>query len=460
MTRKVEPTVTVLTLSSILASARWLGLAEFVSRTAALLTGLLIARHLAPAEYGLLASATVAGGLVASLCDLGLNKIVLREVPRDPENPGTLVVHAAAARTIASIPTVAISVSVGQLLFPEVGWIALLVAVAYSCISSIDDLIHHALLGAGKPRATAISRGLSRSAGLLLISLAIASGATWSALLLTHLLVSLLSVATTSFVFVHTCSSLPIHHLSRLGLGRLVRKGLPVWLSSILVTLYFRGDVLLLEKLRGPHEAGPYAVVEGLVLSASTLAYVLNTVILPRLAEGRARQISLAGGEERYLLLLTSMTTAASVIICLGAPWLVVVLLGPQYDSAVSSLQVLSWWLPISAVTGFLGAVSIAEQQETCMLKAAVANAAANIAANLVLITLLGATGAAAAFLVGEVTGAAVYCLQLRRIQARPESIAQAGVVMLAGVFLSFLLLPATADWTSGLGHGLRRSLR
>ncbi|MBI4492426.1 MAG: flippase [Chloroflexi bacterium] len=203
-----------------------------------------------------------------------------------------------------------------------------------------------------------------------------------------------------------------------LTLGRrLLGPAFPLMVSSLLNSLFFRLDALLLNPLAGPLAVGYYSsaykVIDGLLVVSSSFTLALFPV-LSRLAHGPSERLRDAYWLGLKTLLLVSVPMAMGVTL-LAEP-LMELFAGPSYlPHAALALQVLVWFLPLSFANGLTQYVLIAlDRQRVLTLSFALATAF-NVAANLYLIPRYSYLGAAIATILSEVVLLGPFWLALLR---------------------------------------------
>jgi O-antigen/teichoic acid export membrane protein len=174
----------------------------------------------------------------------------------------------------------------------------------------------------------------------------------------------------------------------------------PLIISGIMVALYMKIDVIMLQNIAGVKEAGAYATVASLSEAWNFVPVVIVTSLFPAILNARRDE------PERYnkriqdlydLMVYLSVPVAA--IITFASP-LIYKLYKPEYAYAAPVLSVHIW----SGVFVFLGAASgqylIAENLNKLTFIRTGFGAIVNIVLNLILIPKMGMMGAAIATLV------------------------------------------------------------
>lgn len=181
----------------------------------------------------------------------------------------------------------------------------------------------------------------------------------------------------------------------------------PLLFAGIAVALYTRIDQVVLMHYHGPRETGLYAAATRL----SELLYVVPTIIattlFPRLQrlqiEAPGRHLDAMG---RIMTVLASVLMLFSLIVVAFASPLVSLIYGPSYANAAVVLAV-HIWTSVFVCLGVLGNqwyLSHGLQHKTLLFT--ILGAATSFAANVLLVPVWGALGAAIASLTAQIVSA------------------------------------------------------
>jgi PST family polysaccharide transporter len=180
----------------------------------------------------------------------------------------------------------------------------------------------------------------------------------------------------------------------------LIRRGLPLMISSFAIMIYMRSDQVMLEWLKGSSEVGQYTVAVRVAESIYFLPVILSQTFMPRLgAESNsklAKPLSKASFRQLYRLswLLGIIIVAVSLFLL---PPFIFIVFGEQYIASGQALQFL-------APAGFAVATGCASEAwlningyVDHIAKRSIIGAASNILLNIALIPSYGIFGAATA---------------------------------------------------------------
>lgn len=180
------------------------------------------------------------------------------------------------------------------------------------------------------------------------------------------------------------------------------------WLvvSGIAEVINQKIDILMLERLRGAHEAGIYAAAAKISEAWYAVPFLLVTAAFPSIAraqdEGRLTQRDW----QRLLDAMFVLTLIMSVVIQLLAQPIVHLLFGEQFEMSASVLAIHVWAGLFVGMRAVLSRWIITEDVLWLSTWMACAGAFVNVALNVVLIPTHGAQGAAIATTVSYATAA------------------------------------------------------
>lgn len=392
---------------TIAKNAAWLMLATAGQKLVAFVSFFVVARLNGADVTGRYFYAVAITSVFVILTDLGLTPVVIREMAADEKRGMAVLAKAVRAKTFL-IPLAIFATGLYALLSVLASGVQavfaplnqeIFIAVAIACGVMSADAV--SLLAYGALRGL---RKLSFEAvGMFVSQIVTAVGAISVSLLLPHnvyaLIVALL------------CGSLwnvgwSTWQLRRLDLSldtpivvpwrELMRLALPFALAGIFVKVYSYVDTLMLKEFRTTLEIGQYAVAYKITYAFQFLPLTFVAALYPGLSSAHAAKDHDALRRVFQGSLRLMMLTSIPVAVCLAVfsrwvPWLY----GPSFVGSVKPLSILSWVLiPIFLdfpIGSLLNATRRAGWKTFSMGVAMVVNAVANLC----LVPVLGAVGAA-----------------------------------------------------------------
>ncbi len=209
---------------------------------------------------------------------------------------------------------------------------------------------------------------------------------------------------------------------------KLLQASWPLIISGIMVALYVRIDMVMVQHISGVKEAGAYAMVASFSEAWNFIPAVIVTSLFPAILNAKRDDEARYKKRMQHLYdLMVYLSLPTAVVITFASP-LIFKLLTPEYAYAAPTLSVHIW----SGVFVFLGAAStqnlIAENFNKITFLRTGFGAIVNIILNLILIPHMGMMGAAIATLVA-------YACSVFFITFIPKVSGQ-GIMMLKALFL------------------------
>lgn len=377
---------------------------RFATLTTGLLSGLIVARHLGPADFGQLGFATALLHLVVSIATAGFQANVVQTIVRRPEQRASIVGGVALIRLAGAGGTLVLLLVLAPLLSDSTMQARLIAIVAVASLSWVADASRMAFQAAQQvgwmtaSRITAVTLGLSARIGLVVADAPLELFAVVIAaeLLLDGALVTL---------FYRRTTAPPRWTLDVSVAKQLVRAERMLIVAGIASVINLRIDQAMLGIMRPSQDVAIYAVAARL----SEVWYLVPTAVMtaafPALLRLRSSDPSAAVRSFQHLydgLVWAGITTA--VVITVFSDEIIDLLYGSAYVEAalVLSIHVLTApWLFMSIV---FSRWIVAEGAFSQSLTRNIAGAAINVAANVILIPSYGARGAAVATLISYVT--------------------------------------------------------
>ena len=188
---------------------------------------------------------------------------------------------------------------------------------------------------------------------------------------------------------------------------KLVSLSWPLIISGIMVSLYMRIDLIMVQNIRGIKEAGAYATVAQFSEAWNFLPAVIVTSLFPAILNARRDDPARYQKRVQNLYdLMVYISLPVAIFITFASPYLYKYFLTPEFAYAAPVLSVHIW----SGIFVFLGAANgqilITENFNKLTFMRTGAGAIVNIVLNLLLIPKMGMMGAAIATLVAYASSA------------------------------------------------------
>ena len=423
---------------------------------------LIMFRILRAEGVGAYTFAGVLVGYLDILVGFGLGTLITREVARDPTAAGRYLGNTLALRLLlwlasGGLLAVLVGPGAGPLgITPPIAltigllWLALLPAIlsgALSALFAAHERMEH-------PAAVTILTTLLKvSFGIL----ALAAGWGYVGLAAVAVVTNVLTAVVLLGLCVRTIGWPGLAVDWRFGRS-MAGVSLPLMVNSLLNTLFFRIDALLLKPLAGDVALGWYSTaykfVDGLQIIPSSFVLALFPLLSRHAAGDRRRLARTCAAALKTLLALALPISVGTTLL---AEPIILLFAGPSYlPESARALQVLIWFLPISFVNGLLQYVLIAVDRQRWITLSFLIGATFNLAANLLLIPAYGYLAASWVTVASELVLLAPFWRVIRRelppidllgLAWRPTlaALLMAGPVWLVNEWSALLALPAGA---------------
>jgi O-antigen/teichoic acid export membrane protein len=414
--------------------------AAFGARTVGgLVATILVARTLGPHDYGRFQFALALTLLLSFVVMLGLPKLLVRELARDPD---ATLPRVDSALFICLVAGGAIG---GPLL--GIGWLAgadtsLLVMAGLTMISDSMARIVMAIFWAfERMRYEAVTVGIQESAFVALTLLALALGGRVEGVMLAYLTSRVVGFVV-AWVIAATKFSCPTRPRRHAGVVRpMLKATMPFAIDDGLSVAYVRIDAVLLGIFKGPTAVGLYQSATNLVLYLNVLPRMLNMSMYPQMSRAWPdHPWELRRLRDESIRLLGAVAIPITVGSFLLAPQIFGVLYGPKFEPAVRYYQLLVLVIPLRMLGNTLGtAITSVDRQGQRAFIVGVA-AALNVGLNLILIPIWSIMGAVVATLVTESWVFLAYAVLLRRLLGPSRLLSALAAPILACVPLALVV--------------------
>ncbi len=422
----------------ILLNASLLALGRFVNAGLSVFAIGLTTRYLGVDDYGTLITAIAFVTIFGSLTDLGLWTIGSREIAKRPDEEERLVGVLFATGLVLSLATmlaayVAMLFVYGDALQREAITLLLLqlplaapaaaagayfVARQQAYVGMAASTLGAVVMVGGILLATQLDLGFAAVAGAYL-----ANGVVFG------LAMVVLSIGRVRLW--------PVFDLALAG--QLLRWALPLGAGILTTSLYAKLDLLILSWLSSKPEVAFYGLAFKVVETLVVLPTYVTITLLPefsRLTENRDRLDEIM---QKAFTVMAVAVVPLVVLILSMAPEISFVLGGPGFSGAATVLRILILGVAIIFFVSVLSQALVALNRQGALLRIALIGLLVNAVLNVLLISPLGADGAALAFLVTELVSLGLM-VRLYRQEAsapriyRPLALAFAGGAMAAVV--------------------------
>ena len=447
-------------LSTVQRVARNTGIiiaGDVIFRLISLVVTIYLARYLGPVGFGKYNFVFAYLVFFSIITDLGLQRILVREISRNPLGAPKLIGNACVMKLILSVfATVLAIIVISFMSYPTDTTTYVYIAAFSIFFSSFTD--HYATIFKANLRMDyhTIAKLTFKvlSAGLIFWIIFVLHGT------LTQIILAL--------VFSEGIKTLINYSFSRKFVRPqfnidfklwkyLLKECLPVALSSVIFVIYHRIDVVMLSIMQGDVPVGIYSAAYKLSEPLSLIPFALMTSIFPVMSasfkRSKERLISIYRLTIRYLLIISLPISIGTAIL---ADKIIVVIYGMEFAGSATALQILIWVLVFTSTNSVLLDILVAIDKQKLHTLSIALCAVVNITLNFILIPTLSYNGAAIATVATNIVlyiasfffvSKHLIVLPIHKILIKPliSSVIMAGFVYYITDLNIFLLVPLAA---------------
>jgi O-antigen/teichoic acid export membrane protein len=407
----------------------------------------LMLRVLGVNNVGEYTTAVILVGYFEIFTNFGLSGLIIREVARDRDETSRYLANAVALRLALCLVAVPVAVAVfwfGRAWFQlgtpgVVAFMLLAVALIPSNVTGALSALFNGWERNDVPAIITVVTTLARVTlgGIALLSGTGIVGLAAVALGLNLGLIVVFAVSARRILKVRPIRPVPT------DFPAMIAESYPLFLNVVLVTIFFKIDVVLLEMLKGSQTVGYYVTaykwVDGFLIVPSTFTFAVFPA-LSRFAEQHSEGLRTAYEASIRVLVCLALPLAIGVVFLSGD---LILLLGGRsyYPQSAEALTILIWFLPFSFVNGLTQYALIAVHRQRFITVAFVIAASFNIVANLLFIPTYGLYAASVVTVFSEIVLLVPFLIAVRQSIGWPNWARAAGKPLVAGGLMFLVAL-------------------
>lgn len=388
----------------VVSNAKWMIAEQAVQMLVSLIIGMITARYLGPANYGVINYCVAYVSFFTAIAGLGIEAIVVKELVAHLDREGEIVGSSIFLRTgagllsIISIMLILFFVDEGNTLILRVGFLQSMVLV-FRAFEIFDFWFQSKLQSKYSSILKSISYVL---VALYKVYILIAGKSVEWFAFSTSLDFLIIAILLTGAYFKHGGVKLSVSRdVSRL----LISQGYHFMISNLIITVYAQMDKIMIKHYMSEADVGLYSAA----IMICTYWHLVPTAIInsvrPVIMELKA-----SGNEEQYkrrlqqlYTLLTWLGFGVSTVVSLLAKWIMLIAYGETYVSASGALIIAIWYTTFSTLGVARGNWLVCEDKNKYAKWFVLFGAITNVILNAVLIPIMGIEGAAVATLITQI---------------------------------------------------------
>lgn len=403
--------------SKVTINAGWLIAGRIYHMLLTFFIGLLTARYLGPANYGLINYAAAYTTFFASFCTLGINSVIVKNFVDNPDEEGETIGSAIVLRTVSSLLSVIMMICIT--LFMDKGEVTTNIVVALCSIGvlfQVMDTLNYWFQARLQSKYAALATVISYTV--------VSIYKIW--LLFTGRSVEWFAVSTSLDSFVVAIVLLVMYYKQNgPKFSFSVKKSKELFFSSyhfilagLMVAIYGSTDRFMLKQMLNESEVAYYSTAVAL---CNTWVFVLAAIIdsmYPVILQHFGKNNGKFEQKNRQLYAIVFyMSVLASSLISVLATFIVKVLYGDAYISAADPLRIITWYTAFSYLGVARNAWIVCYNCQFYLKYLYIGAALTNVVLNVWLIPIWGASGAALASLITQISTILVFPAMIKALR-------------------------------------------
>lgn len=423
----------IFTGKKVAKNAGWIIAGKVYHLLLSFFIGLLTARYLGPDNYGLVNYAALYTSFFTSLCTLGINSIIVKNFVDHPDEEGEALGTALLLRAVSSaLSAVMIIAFVGIIDSGEPLTITVVALCSLSLLFQIFDTINYWFQSRLNSKYSAIATAVSYTVVSIykVLLFVFDKNVKWFAVATA---IDYAVAAVVLLIIYKKCRG-PHFSFSIRKSKELLSKSRSFILSGLMVSIYNCTDRFMLKHMLSDSAVGYYSVASSVCAMWVFLLSAIIDSFTPTIMQAHKIDLKLYDRTNKQLYAIVFyVSVIVSVIITAGAKIIIGLLYGEAYLPAVEPLRIITWYTAFSYLGVARNAWMVCEDKQKYLSPIYIGAALTNVALNWLFVPRWGASGAALASLITQVSTVFVFPFFIKGLRAN-------GVMMLEALCLKEVL--------------------
>lgn len=414
-------------------NAGWIIGARLVNKLLSFLVSILTARYLGPSNFGLIGYVAAYITFFASLCNLGINSVIIKNFADHPQEEGTTLGTTMMLRAVSSFLSALMIVGLVALLNdgdPVTVLVAALssVGLLFQVIDTLKYWFQSRLQSKYAAIATVVAYLVVSAYKLVLLMTG--KSVAWFAFAtsLDHIVVAVF------LLMAFRKNRGPAFSFSAAKAKQLLGASSSYIISGLMVSIYASTDKLMLERMLGTESVAYYTTAVSISTAWVFLLEAVIDSIYPSVIKAHSVDEALFQTRNRQLYaLVLYISFGVSVVITLLSYPIISILYGEAYLPSVAPLRIVVWYTAFSYMGVARNAWIVCKNCQKYLKFLYFAAAVVNVLLNLVLVPVWGAAGAALASLITQMLTTVLFPALIPPL--RPNAKLMMEALLLKGVF-------------------------
>lgn len=418
--------------SKVTRNASWIIAGRVYHMVLAFVVGLLTARYLGPNNYGLINYAATYTSFFASFCTLGINSVIVKNFVDHPDEEGETVGSAIILRTISSVLSVVMMMCItfiadnGEKTTNIVVFLCG-IGVIFQVMDTLDYWFQSRLESKYSAFATVISYTVVSIYKVWL--LVTGKSVEWFAVStsIDYLVVAII------LLIVYKKRNGPRFSCSMRKAKELFKSSYHFILAGLMVSIYGSTDKFMLKQLLNEAEVGYYSTAVSL---CNTWVFLLTAIIdslYPVILQSFNNKELFERKNKQLYSIVFYISVSVSILFSVLATPVVRILYGKAYIAAAAPLRIITWYTTFSYLGVARNAWIVSYNKQNYLKYLYIGAAITNVVLNVIMIPLWGASGAAFASLLTQISTILVFPALIKDL--RPNVKLMVDAILLKKVF-------------------------
>lgn len=418
--------------SKVTRNASWIIAGRVYHMVLAFVVGLLTARYLGPNNYGLINYAATYTSFFASFCTLGINSVIVKNFVDRPDEEGETVGSAIILRTISSVLSVVMMMCItfiadnGEKTTNIVVFLCG-IGVIFQVMDTLDYWFQSRLESKYSAFATVISYTVVSIYKVWL--LVTGKSVEWFAVStsIDYLVVAII------LLIVYKKRNGPRFSCSMRKAKELFKSSYHFILAGLMVSIYGSTDKFMLKQLLNEAEVGYYSTAVSL---CNTWVFLLTAIIdslYPVILQSFNNKELFERKNKQLYSIVFYISVSVSILFSVLATPVVRILYGKAYIAAAAPLRIITWYTAFSYLGVARNAWIVSYNKQNYLKYLYIGAAITNVVLNVIMIPLWGASGAAFASLLTQISTILVFPALIKDL--RPNVKLMVDAILLKKVF-------------------------
>ena len=410
----------------------WILGGEMGRKLLVFLVSILTARYLGPDNLGLINYSQAYITFFASVCNLGINSIIIKNFDDHPGQVGTTIGTALLLRGISSILSAAVIIAIVSIVDRDEPLTIIVTALStigllFQVFESFNEWFQWQLRSKYSALATLIAYiAVSAYKITLLVR---GAGVKWFALSNSVEFM----VLGAFLLLAYRRSGGPKFSVSFDKAKQLLSKSTSFILSGLMISIYASTDKLMIKQMMAQTDVGHYALASSLSVMWTFVLSAIITTMYPGIVRLHASDKGAYEKRNRQLYAIVFyLSVFISVTICVLAEPIIRFLYGEAYLPAIAPLRIVVWYTAFSCLGGARNVWVVCENKQKYLKYLYFSAALINVLLNLLLIPVFGTSGAAAASLLTQISTTVLLPAVIRPLRENAKMMLDA--VLLRGI--------------------------